>query len=70
MKHTLRGTLLLVMLLAFGVSGAIAEPVQEFGVQIKNVTADGHFSVTFTSNSFDTTGAPPPGLTEASIRLA
>jgi len=70
MKHTLRGTLLLVMLLAFGVSGAIADPVQEFGVQIKNVTADGRFSVVFTSNSFDTTGAPPPGLTEASVRLA
>ena len=70
MKHTLRGTLLLVMLLVFGVSGAIADPVQEFGVQIKNVTADGRFSVVFTSNSFDTTGAPPPGLTEASVRLA
>ncbi len=70
MKHTLRGTLLLVMLLAFGVSGAVAAPVQEFGVQIKNVKANGRFSVVFTSNSYDTTGAPPPGLTEASVRFA
>ncbi len=58
------------MLLAFGVAAAVADPVQQFDVQIKNVTADGHFSVVFTSNSFDTTGAPPPGLTEASVSFA
>jgi hypothetical protein len=70
MKRLLRGSVLLVVLLACGVSAAIAEPVQEFGVQIKDVKANGRFSVVFTSNSFDTTGAPPPGLTAASVRFA
>ena len=70
MKRMLRGSVLLVVLLAFGVSAAIADPVQEFGVQIKDVKANGRFSVVFTSNSFDTTGAPPPGLTAASVRFA
>ena len=43
MKHSLRGMLLLVVLLAFGASPATATPVQEFGVQIKDVTSNGHF---------------------------
>lgn len=70
MKHALRGIVLLVVLLAFGATAATADPVQEFGVQIKNVQSNGHFSVVFTSNSYDTSGAPPPGLSEASVRFA
>lgn len=60
---------MLLALLAFGTAVASAEPVQQFGVQLKNVTSDGRFSVSFTSDSFDTTGAPPPVLTDASVRF-
>ena len=57
-------------LLTAGASSASAEPVQQFGVQLKNVTADGRYSVVYTSNAFDTTGDAPPALSEASLRLA
>lgn len=69
LKHVLRGTVLLA-LLVFGAVGAKAAPVQEFGVQLKDITPTGRFTVVFTSNSFDTTGGPPPPLTEASVRFA
>ena len=55
----------------FGVTAALAEPVQQFNVQLKNVTADGRYSVVYTSNSFDTTGDAPPGAQpRPSLRLA
>ena len=53
-----------------GAGAASAEPVQQFGVQLKNVTADGRYSVVYTSNAFDTSGEAPPALTDASLRLA
>ena len=57
-------------LLTVGATAASAEPVQQFGVQLKDVTADGRYSVVYTSNAFDTTGDAPPALSEASLRLA
>ena len=57
-------------LLALGVPAALAEPVQQFSIQLKDLTADGRYSVVYTSNAFDTTGEAPPALEEASLRLA
>jgi hypothetical protein len=57
-------------LLTVGAGAASAEPVQQFGVQLKDITADGRYSVVYTSNAFDTTGEAPPALSEASLRLA
>jgi hypothetical protein len=68
LKRALRGCALLVVL-AFGATVALADPVQQFDVQVKDITAGGRYSVVFTSNSFDTTGGPPPALTQASLRL-
>ena len=69
LKGALRGAVI-VALLTFGVTGALAEPVQQFSVQLKNVKPDGRYSVVYTSNSFDTTGDAPPALSEAFLRLA
>lgn len=57
-------------LLALGVPAALAEPVQQFSIQLKDLTADGRYSVVYTSNAFDTTGEAPPALEDASLRLA
>ena len=59
-----------VAFLAAGAGAASADPVQQFGIQLKDVTADGRYSVVYTSNAFDTTGEAPPALSEASLRLA
>lgn len=48
---------------------AQAEPVQQFSFQLKNTTADGRYSIVFSSRAFDTTGGPPPELRENWIRL-
>ena len=69
LKGALRSAVV-VALLTFGVTGALAEPVQQFSVQLKNVKSDGRYSVVYTSNSFDTTGDAPPALSEAFLRLA
>lgn len=69
----MRGLLLgaaLLALLALGASTATASPVQQFVVQLKDIRPDGRFSIVFSGNSFDTTGAPPPALTDASVRLS
>ena len=66
----LRTSLLLVLLFAVGAAGAAASPVQQFDVQLKDIRPDGRFSLVFTSNSFDTTGGPPPALEDASVRFA
>ena len=69
----MRGLLLgaaLLSLLALGASTATASPVQQFVVQLKDIRPDGRFSIVFSGNSFDTTGAPPPALTDASVRLS
>ena len=64
------GAFALVALPAVAVAVAVAEPVQQFSVQLKDLTADGRYSVVYTSNAFDTTGEAPPALNEASLRLA
>ena len=68
-KFVLGGATLLA-LSVFAVAVAVAEPVQQFSVQLKDITADGRYSVVYTSNAFDTTGEAPPALDEASLRLA
>jgi hypothetical protein len=68
-KFVLGGATLLA-LSVFAVAVAVAEPVQQFSVQLKDLTADGRYSVVYTSNAFDTTGEAPPALNEASLRLA
>ena len=65
-----RSLLLALLLLTAGAAAVVAEPVQQFDVQIKDVRADGRFSMVFTSNSFDTTGGPLPALADASVRFA
>lgn len=69
-RGALRGAVVVVALLAFGATGAVAEPVQQFSVQLKNVRSDGRYSVVYTSNAFDTTGEAPPALKEGFLRLA
>lgn len=48
---------------------AHAEPVQQFSFQLSDTTADGRFTINFSSRAFDTTGGPPPELRENNIRL-
>lgn len=55
---------------AVAVPVASADPVQQFAVQLKDLKADGSYSVVYTSNAFDTSGGPPPALSEAYMRLA
>ena len=48
---------------------AVADPVQEVNVQLQNIKPDGRYSVVFSANSYDTTGAPPPLVTKNTVRL-
>jgi hypothetical protein len=48
---------------------ASADPVQEVNVQLQNIKPDGRYTVVFSANSFDTTGAPPPLVTANTVRL-
>jgi hypothetical protein len=68
LKRILTSSILLVFL-TFGAASAVAEPVQEFAVQLKDTQPDGRYTVVFTSNSFDTTGEPPPAITENYVRF-
>lgn len=56
--------------LSLGVAAVSAAPVQQFAIQLKDVTPDGRYAVVYTSNAFDTTGDPPPALSGATLRLA
>jgi hypothetical protein len=49
---------------------ASAEPVQEFNVQLKDVRADGRYTIVFSSNSYDTSGEQPPVVTSNDVRFA
>jgi hypothetical protein len=64
------GAFLAVVLTLVVCAAAAAEPVQEFGFQIKDVTPAGHYGVVFSSNSYDTTGDQPPALISNSVRFA
>jgi hypothetical protein len=50
-------------------SPADAEVVQEFNYRLEGVKPYGAFTVVFDLRSYDTTGAPPPPLTSAFLRL-
>jgi hypothetical protein len=50
-------------------SPAHAEVVQEFNYQLKDIKPYGAFTVVFNLRSYDTTGAAPPLLTSAFLRL-
>ena len=69
MRRVAAGCVLAALLVA-GAAPAVADPVQQFSVQLKDVKPDGRYTVVYTSNSFDTTGDQPPSVTEASVRLA
>jgi hypothetical protein len=51
-------------------SPARAEPVQDFNVQLKDIKADGRYSIVLTGNSYDTTGLRPPIVTDNALRFA
>jgi hypothetical protein len=68
LKRILTSSILLVFL-AFGAASASAEPVQQFAVQLKDIKPSGQYTVVFRSNSFDTTGDPPPALTRNEVRF-
>ncbi len=51
-------------------SVARADPVQEFNVQLKDIKADGRYTIVFSSNSYDTSGEQPPQVTSNSVRFA
>jgi hypothetical protein len=61
-----------VMMLAllYPATIALADPVQEFNVQLKDVKPDGRYTIVFTANSFDTSGEPPPLLTSNTVSFA
>lgn len=61
-----------VMLLAllYPATIALADPVQEFNVQLKDVKPDGRYTIVFSANSFDTSGEPPPLLTSNTVNFA
>lgn len=66
----LLGGATLLAILALAAPAALAEPVQQFSIQLKDLTADGRYTVVYTSNAFDSSGEAPPALEEASLRLA
>jgi hypothetical protein len=59
----------LLVLTGLAASATEAAPVQEFEVRLKDVRADGRFSVVFTANAYDTSGERPPQLTRSVLRL-
>jgi hypothetical protein len=60
----------LVACLALGASAvALAEPVQLFSFQVKDLKPGGRFTLIFNARTFDTTGAVPPNPTENYLRL-
>jgi hypothetical protein len=59
-----------VAALALSAGPALADPVQEFNVQLKDIRPDGRYVVVFTANAYDTTGEPPPLVTDNQFRVA
>jgi hypothetical protein len=69
MPRLLAALTLALALALLPAAGAAAEPVQDFGVQLKDLKPGGGYTVVYTANSFDTTGTPPPALTRATLRF-
>ena len=51
-------------------AAAMAEPIQEFNVQIKDIKPGGEYTIVFTANSYDTTGEQSPLVTDNIFRFA
>jgi hypothetical protein len=66
-RRALTTALVLATLAAVGVAGA--EVVQQFGFAIKDVQADGRYTVVFNSRSYDSDGRTPALLVSDTIRL-
>lgn len=67
MRRSLLALSLLGLLVAAG--AAWADPVQELSFELRDVKADGRFTVTFTQRNYDTTGGVPPPPNEFHLRL-
>jgi hypothetical protein len=50
-------------------AAALADPVQEFSFQAKDIKPGGRFTVVYTSRTYDTSGGIPPALRENYVRL-
>jgi hypothetical protein len=50
-------------------AAALAEPVQQFSFQVRDIKPGGRFTLIFNARNFDTTGAPPPTPTNNYIRI-
>ena len=61
---------LVVVGLALGApAAALAEPVQQFSFQVRDIKPGGRFTLVFNARTFDTTGNPPPTAIENYIRI-
>jgi hypothetical protein len=67
MFRALSATMLFAVLVA--AASALADPVQEFSFEIKNVKSGGRFTVAYTSRSYDTTGEVPTSPNQFHLRL-
>ncbi len=45
-------------------AAALAEPVQQFSFQVRDIKPGGRFTLIFNARTFDTTGNPPPSPIE------
>lgn len=50
-------------------AAALAEPVQQFSFQVRDIKPGGRFTLIFNARTFDTTGNPPPTATQNHIRI-
>ena len=66
-KAVFRSVLLALVALA---SVAHTDPVPKFSVQLKDVKADGRYTIVFSSNSYDTSGEQPPQVMSNLVRFA
>jgi len=71
MNARIRKSLLLAIasLLLLLPASALAEPVQQFSFQVKDIKSGGRFTLIFNARNFDTTGAPPPSPIENYLRI-
>ena len=48
---------------------SLADPVQQFSFQVKDIKSGGRFTLIFNARTYDTTGAPPPTPTANYLRF-
>ncbi|HMJ04533.1 MAG TPA: hypothetical protein VK506_16445 [Conexibacter sp.] len=69
-SRTSKALALAVAGLALGApAAALAEPVQQFSFQVKDIKPGGRFTLIFNARTFDTTGAPPPSPIQNYLRI-